>query len=240
VKYFFSTSEIPEYPFVLFGWSHLLLILWVVLFGFIVIRMAMKGDDKRKQRLRWFLMILFLVWEIEWQVWHIITDTWTAQEHLPLHMCSIMVWVSMYGLWSGKRWVFNLMYFFGIAGAIQAIITPDAHYAFPHFRFMNTLFSHSLLVISGFWVVFIEGFRPTSRDLKNAFIVVNVYSIPVYLVNLAVGSHYLYLGAKPETASLMDYFPEWPFYYPLLVGILGLIMLAMYLPFARKPKPVPG
>jgi len=153
-------------------------------------------------------------------------------------MCSIMVWVSIYGLWSGKRWVFNLMYFFGIAGAVQAIITPDAVYAFPHLRFMNTLFSHSLLVISGFWVIFVEGFRPSSRDLRNAFITVNVYSIPVYLVNLVVGSHYLYLGGKPETASLMDYFPEWPLYYPILVGILGLIMLGMYWPFARKTTPV--
>ena len=146
--------------------SHLLLVAWVVFFGLAVVRLGMKGDEKRRQQIRWFLIALFLVWEVEWQTWHILTDTWTAEKHLPLHMCSIMVWFSIYGLWKRKRWTLMLMYFFGIAGAIQAIITPDAVYAFPHFRFLNTFFSHSLLVTGGFWAVFVEGYRPTRRSNK--------------------------------------------------------------------------
>jgi len=195
--------------------------------------MGMRADEKRRGQIRWILIFLFVIWEIEWQAWHIITDTWTLQETLPLHLCSIMIWFSIYGLWKRKRWAFTLMYFFGIAGAIQAIITPDATYAFPHFRFLNTIFSHSLLVTAGFWVVFVEGYRPRMKDLWSAYATINVYAVAMIFVNQALGSRYLYMGQKPETASLMDIFPPWPYYFPILEALMFLIMLGMYLPFRK-------
>jgi hypothetical integral membrane protein (TIGR02206 family) len=234
VEYFFSTSANPEHPFILFGLSHGILFLWVLLFGWVVVRAGMQGDEKRRQQLRWFLIGLFLVWEVEWQAWHVITDTWSLQKNLPLHMCSIMIWVSIWGLITRKRFAMALMYFFGIAGAIQAIITPDAIYAFPHLRFMNTWFSHSLLIISGFWVLFVEGYRPTLKDVRNCFIAVHAFALPVYLINITIDAGYLYLGKKPETASLMDFFPEWPWYFFILQGLLLLIMIGMYLPFRKS------
>ena len=225
--------------------SHLLIAIWVILFGWVVIRMGIKADEERREHIRMFLIVLFVIWEIEWQAWHILTDTWTLQNNLPFHMCSIMIWFSIYGLWKRKRWTFTLMYFFGIAGAIQAIITPDAVYAFPHFRFLNTIFSHSLLVTGGFWVVFVEGYRPKLKDLWSALLIVNVYALIMVFVNQALGSRYLYMGQKPETASLLDFFPPWPYYFPILELLLFLIMLGMYLPFRGKsesenPVPVPA
>ena len=129
-----------------------------------------------------------------------------------------------------------LMYFFGIAGAIQAIITPDAVYAFPHFRFLNTFFSHSLLVTGGFWAVFVEGYRPTRRDLWISLGLVNAYAPAMVFVNGALGSSYLYMGQKPETASLLDVFPEWPYYFPILEVLLFVIMLGMYPPFRKSER----
>lgn len=231
MEYFFSTSVPPEHPFVLFGLSHLLLIAWVFIVGFVIIRMGMKGDSTRRTQLRWLLIALLVVWLIEWQVWHLIAGTWSLQENLPLHMCGIMMLVSIYGLWTRSRFLLALMYFFGIAGAVQAILTPDAIYAFPHFRFMNTWFSHSLLVIAGFWIVFVEGYRPVLKDVWQALIVLHIYAVPVYLLNRVIGSDYLYMGRKPATTSLMDYFPEWPWYFFILQAMVIVVMLGMYLPF---------
>jgi hypothetical integral membrane protein (TIGR02206 family) len=234
LDYFFSTAINPDHPFVLFGVSHLLVVLWVIFFGWIVIRTGMKANEKRRNYIRRVLIVLFLIWEVEWQAWHLITDTWSLQDTLPLHLCSIMIWFSIYGLWKRKRWTFTLMYFFGIAGAIQAVITPDATYAFPHVRFLNTMFSHSLLVTSGFWVVFVEGYRPRMKDLWGAFAAINGYAVVMIFVNQALGSKYLYMGQKPETASLLDFFPPWPFYFPILEAILLLVMVGMYLPFRKS------
>jgi hypothetical integral membrane protein (TIGR02206 family) len=234
VEYFFSTASDPEHPFILFGMLHVALIVWVAFCGWLIIRQGMKGDDKIRRQLRTLLIFLFLLWEVEWQGWFLVTDTWTAQRALPLHLCSIMIWVSIYGLVTRQRFAMALMYFFGIAGAIQAIITPDAIYAFPHFRFMNTWFSHSLLVIAGLWVVFVEGYRPVLSDVWKCFLTIHIYAIPVYFVNMSLGSNYLYVGAKPETASIMDFFPEWPWYFFILQSLLLFIMLGMYLPFRRQ------
>jgi len=236
VEYFFSTAAVPEYPFVLFGWLHLVMALWVGLFAWVVIRTGMRANEKMRQRLRWLLIFFFLIWEIEWQAWHIVTDTWTLQKNLPLQLCSIMVWVSIWGLWTRKPIVMAFMYFLGIAGAIQALITPDATYAFPHFRFMNTWFSHSLIVTAGFWVVFVEGYRPSLKDMWTSLLALNLFAIPVYLINITIDAGYLYLGKKPETASLMDFFPEWPWYFLILEVLLIIIMIGMYLPWRNKPE----
>jgi len=239
VEIFFTTSTDPAYPFILFGWSHILLILWVTFTGWFFIRKGLGADERTQRNIRWLFFGVFLFWEIEWQAWYIIVGEWSLDHMLPLHMCSVMTYVSMYGLLTRAKWTFPLMYFFGIAGAIQAIITPDAIYAFPHFRFMNTMFTHSLLVISGLWVFFVEGYRPTLKDLRNCFIMVHIYAVPVYFINLAIGSRYMYLGKKPATASLLDVFPEWPWYFFILQALLLLIMVGMYLPFRKlETQPV--
>jgi len=100
---------------------------------------------------------------------------------------------------------------------------------------MNTWFSHSLIVTSGFWVVFVEGYKPTLKDMWTSLLALNLFAIPVYLINITIDSVYLYLGKKPETASLMDFFPEWPWYFFILEGLLIIIMIGMYLPWRNKP-----
>jgi hypothetical integral membrane protein (TIGR02206 family) len=224
----------PNNPFVLFGSVHLITTALLALVGILLLRSGMRGTDVVRRRIRVGMAAFFLFWEIEWQVWHLWHGIWSAEINLPLHLCSVMIWVSMYGLWFEDRRVYPLMYFMGIAGAIQALITPNAHETFPHIRFMSTMFTHSLLVICGFWVIFVEKYRPTFRSARNAFLGLNAYALVVYFINRAVGANYLYVVAKPDVATLMDYFPAWPWYIPILEGLLVIIMVGMYVPFIRR------
>lgn len=223
----------PNNPFVLFGAVHLIVSAILALIGIAIVRTGMKSPDSTRRRLRIGMAVVFLFFEIEWQVWHLWYGVWSAEINLPLHLCSVMIWVSMYGLWFEDRRVYGLMYFLGIAGAIQAIITPNANETFPHIRFVATMVTHSLLVISGFWVVFVEKYRPTFKSAVHAFLGLNAYAFVVYFINKAVGSNYLYVVDKPSVATVMDYFPDWPWYIPILEAILILLMVLMLLPFLR-------
>ncbi|MDO9348014.1 MAG: YwaF family protein [Anaerolineales bacterium] len=54
----------------------------------------------------------------------------------------------------------------------------------------------------------------------------------VFVVNLLIGSNYLFIAHKPPTASLLDLLPEWPWYIAWVEVIGILICLILYLPFA--------
>ena len=232
----FANFPEPNNPFILFGQVHVWTIVYLVTVATAVLWVGKKGTEKSRRYLRKGMALIFLFWEIEWQVWHLWHGIWSSDINLPLHLCSIMIWVSMYGLWFEDRRVYGLMYFFGIAGAIQAIITPNATEAFPHIRYLSTMFTHSLLVICGLWVVLVEKYRPTLKLAVQAFLGLNAYALVVYFINRMIGSNYLYVVAKPSVATAIDYFPYWPGYILVLEGLLVLIMLGMMLPFWRPWK----
>jgi len=49
-----------------------------------------------------------------------------------------------------------------------------------------------------------------------------------------IGSNYLFIAHKPETASLLDVLPPWP-YYIAYIEVIGLVMcLILYIPFMIK------
>jgi len=201
--------------------------------GLIIVRTGATGTDEVQRRLRWLMAAIFLFWEVEWQVWFIVTDQWSAARQLPLHMCSIMIWVGVYALLTKDARTYPFLYFFGIGASLQAVLTPDATFDFPHVRFLNTMLSHGLLVVVGFWVLVVERYRPTWRDVGVCMLVLNVYALFIYPVDLWIDANYLYVVDKPATASLLDFFPDWPWYLLLLEGLAAVLFSAMCWPFER-------
>ena len=62
----------------------------------------------------------------------------------------------------------------------------------------------------------------------------NAWLVIVYLVNVALGSNYLFVNRKPDTASLIDVLPAWPWYVLVLEAICLVVFVICYLPFAIK------
>ncbi len=51
---------------------------------------------------------------------------------------------------------------------------------------------------------------------------------------MLLDSNYLFIAHKPETASLMDVLPAWPWYIPFLELIGAGFCLLLYVPFALR------
>jgi hypothetical integral membrane protein (TIGR02206 family) len=154
---------------------------------------------------------------------------------LPLHLCSVLVWAGALMLVTKNYRIYEFMYFMGIAGAIQALATPDIGiYGFPHFWFFQTFISHGLIVTSAIYMTVVEGFRPTWKSMLRVAVWMNIYVVIIYFINAAIGSNYLMINYKPDTPSLLDLLPEWPIYI-LYMELLGMIsVLLLYLPFVVK------
>jgi len=232
----FFAGDYPGPAFELFGPAHLAALLAIVLLNLFLLRF--KGADERTlTRVRWTMAIFLWVNEFAWHIWNYSVGKWTIQTMLPLHLCSVFVYLSAYMLITRSEKVYEYAYFLGIAGALQAVLTPDAgQYGFPHFRYFQTMISHGLLFSIPIYFTVVEGFRPTLRSIKRVLVGANLYMLFVGLVNWAIGSNYLFIAHKPETASLLDVLPAWPWYILYIEGI-GILMIAiLYLPFFIKDQ----
>lgn len=129
----------------------------------------------------------------------------------------------------------EFIYFIGIGGAMQALLTPDARiYGIPHYRIFQTMIFHGLLITSGINMTTVEGFRPTWRSFWRVVIGLNIYAAIIFPINLLLGTDFLYLNAKPSTASLLDLLPRWPYYLVFMEFIGILVFLLLYLHFIIK------
>lgn len=231
----FLALDYPNNPFVIFGVPHLVALSIIAVIVFVLIRVGPRMTADQRKWFRYGVGTLLVVNEGSWHLWNWATGQWTLQTMLPLHLCSILVFSTAYMLFSRNYFIFEFSYFLGIGAAIQAILTPDLGiYGYPHFRFFQTFISHGLIFISPFYMIFVEGYRPFWRSMLRTIVWLNVYMVPVTILNLLIGSNYLFTAHKPPTASLLDALGPWPWYI-LSVEVIGLItFLVLYLPWIWK------
>ena len=231
-RYF--SVEYSGTAFEFFGVAHIGALLFLVILNLLLLR-AKHASENTRAVIRWTLAILMWLDESSWHIWNITNGMWNVQEHLPLHVCSVLIWLAGFMLIFKSYRIYEFAYFMGIGGAIQALFTPDIGiYGFPHFRFFQTFISHGLLVTSAIYMTTVEGFRPTWKSLLRVVVVMNLYMAVIFFVNRILGSNYLYVAHKPPGPTLLDVLPEWPWYL-LYVEAIGIVVsLLLYLPFAIK------
>ena len=221
-------------PFILFGKWHLVALAVIVMINFFMLFFR-KASVQTRTTVRWVMAIILWVNETAWHVWNIYWGHWTISTMLPLHICSIMVWLSGFMLVFKNYRIYEFAYFIGIGGALQAILTPDAGiYGFPHFRVFQTFIAHGLIIISAIYMTTVEGFRPTWKSMLRVIVGLNIYAAIIFPINLLLKTDYLFINGKPPTASLLDLLPPWP-YYIFFMELIGFaLFLILYLPFIIK------
>lgn len=231
-EFFAANYDGPAFEFL--GTAHLAALGALVLLNLLLLTFK-NSNDGTKATVRWILALILWGNEIAWHYWNYSVGQWTIQTMLPLHLCSVLVWLGAWMLVTKSYRIYEFMYFMGIAGAIQALATPDLGiYGFPHFRFFQTFISHGLIVTSAIYMTVVEGFRPTWKSMLRVAVWMNIYALIVYFINSYIGSNYLMINHKPELPSLLDLLPEWPIYilYMELIGVISMLLL--YLPFVVK------
>lgn len=222
-------------PFELFGTAHLIALGIIACAGLAIPYLRNVLGERGQKTFRYVVGTALVLSELSYHIWAVYWGVWTAQTMLPLHLCSVFVWLTAYMLFTRNYAIYELAYFLGIGGALQALLTPDANqYGFPHYRAVQTFFAHGLLVLIPIYMTVVEGFRPTLQSFKRVVIWTNIYMIAIFFLNLAIGSNYLYIAHKPEFPTLLDTLAPWPWYI-LELEVIGLVILfPLYLPFLIK------
>jgi hypothetical integral membrane protein (TIGR02206 family) len=144
---------------------------------------------------------------------------------LPLHLCGFSAYLMVAAYFSRKQWLYELCLFYGIAGASQALITPQYIQGVYWFNVVDYWVGHGLLFFSGIFLSGVFNMKPRKDAWWKAAIILNLIAIPISLINWAIDANYLFLCAKPKVNNPL-LFGDWPLY---ILGFEVLIFLLFYL-----------
>lgn len=220
------------YPFQFFSFSHIivLVIFGLVTFLMFIFRKKLKTFEKQ---LRITMFSGLFVLESLYHYWLYKDGHWDVSFALPLQLCSISLLLCLLLLATDWKWLFQIVYFLGIAGAIQALITPELFVGFPHFRYFQFFITHMLIIWVALFYVFVKGYRITGMGLWHAFGFLNLAAALAFVGNIVTGGNYMFLARKPSNPTLLDMLGPYPHYIIVLELIALLLFLLLYLPWRK-------
>jgi hypothetical integral membrane protein (TIGR02206 family) len=221
------------YPFQMFSLYHVLILVVFVL-GVVLLYMLRSHLIAIEKQARTLMFILLFSLESLYHYWLFKDGYWDISFTLPLQLCSVSLLLCLILLVTNLKLVFQFVYFLGIAGAIQALITPELFVGFPHFRFFQFFITHMFIIWVPLFYVFVKGYRVTKKGMWQAFVFLNLAAAGAFIANVMTKGNYMFLAHKPSNASLLDYLGPYPFYIVVLEGIALFLFWLLYLPWRKR------
>jgi hypothetical integral membrane protein (TIGR02206 family) len=160
---------------------------------------------------------------------------WSVQASLPLALCDVALIVAAIACW-WPRWLLavELTYFWGLAGTLQAVVTPDLSAGFPQLEFFMFVVGHLGIVIAALFLVVGLRLTPRRGSVMRVFAITAAYTAFVGCFNWLTGSNYMYLAAVPTHGSLLSVLGPWPWYILSATGVALVLLLILDAPFHRR------
>ncbi len=221
--------------FRMFGPAHLAVLGLVLGINLALVPLRRVLGEGGRRAFRLGLAVLMSAAFVAHAAWRVKVGFWDVRVDLPLHLCDLTTLLSIALLISRSRWLYDFVYFLGVGGATQALVTSNVGiYGFPHLYFITSMFLHGGIVTTGLYFTVVEGFRPTWRTLVRVAVYMLAYTAVIFGLNLLMGSNYLFIARRPDFPSLIDELGPWPWYVLGLVGVGLASFVLLYLPFAIK------
>ncbi|MFP4494845.1 MAG: TIGR02206 family membrane protein [Halochromatium sp.] len=216
--------------FFLFSGSHLAAI-GLILAASVLLPIAVRSLTPQLARPIGALLALVLVSQELVQLLLLLQHYGPTAQMLPLHLCSLAVWVTAWVLITANPRVFEVVYFWALGGTTQALVTPDLGPGFPSAEFVLFFLGHGLVLVGVTYALIVYRLRPVPASLIRVPAITLGVAALAFGVNLALGTNFMYLMEKPAGTSLLDWFGPWPWYWLALLAIGALIFILLYAPF---------
>ncbi|WP_298339169.1 TIGR02206 family membrane protein [uncultured Algibacter sp.] len=217
--------------------QHIFPIVIAILFSMVFINYAKRLSNSIQQKNALHIFACFVsVIVIVFHANKICLGYYNVSTDLPLYLCSLLGLLIPIFTYYRKFWMYEILVFWIIGGTLQAVITPDIALGFPSFDYFRYWIVHLGLLIIIFYATFVFNMRPKFKSVFKSFLALQVYVVLMVIINKLLEANYFYLNEKPQSASILDYFGEWPWYIIVVQIIIIPLFLLIYLPFYLTRK----
>lgn len=226
-----------------YGLAHLSVIFLTIASPFLLAMIAQRTKSKLAERaivvaLSILLVLNYLTYMLRLRQFGAVS--W--QQVLPLQLCDWGMVVVIVAMLSGNQRWFEVAYFWGLGGTLQAVLTPNLAFGFPDFRFFSFFVSHCGIIIGVVFLMLVHKYRPRPMSIVRVFTWTELYFVITMIADAVTGYNYGFLLHKPEAFSILSFLSDWrPLYLLQMHGVALLFFVALYAPFAivdlvRKTK----
>ncbi|HWD51234.1 MAG TPA: TIGR02206 family membrane protein [Acidimicrobiales bacterium] len=161
----------------------------------------------------------------------LVAGTWSARTSLPFALCDVAVLVAAAACVWRHPLLVELTYFWGLAGTLQGVLTPDLSVGFPHLVFWQYLVGHLGIVFAALFLVVGLGIAPRPRAVPRILAITLVYTAVVGLVDALTGANYMFLRRPPGEWTLLRLLGPWPWYLVSATGVALVLLTLLDAPF---------
>ncbi|WP_396603165.1 TIGR02206 family membrane protein [Algibacter sp. R77976] len=219
------------------SFQHIFPIVIAALFSVLFIKHAMRrlSETQKKTALHVIACFISLV-VIVFHTHKMSLGNYNISTDLPLYLCSLLGLIIPVFTYYRKFWMYEVLVFLVIGGTLQAVLTPDIALGFPSFDYFRYWVVHLGLLMVIFYATFVLNMRPKLKSVFKSFLALQIYVVIMVVINMLLDANYFYLNQKPESATVLDYFGDWPWYIIVVQIVVIPLFLLIYLPFHLTRK----
>lgn len=213
-------------PFILFGPAHLSALALSVAVP-LLLGVWARPYVSRDHGVRMGLAMLLIAGWLGWYVMLWAKDWLAPGNALPLNLCDWAQGALIAALLTRSQRAYELGYFWGLGGTLQAVMTPDLPSGFPDPQFLLFMLDHAGLIAALLYMIWGSRMRPLVSSLPRVILATLLYVAVAGVADYALGTNYGFLRGKGDHVSLLTFLAPWPWYIGELV-LIGLVSVAVY------------
>lgn len=232
MQYFMDTTgTVPDgVGFSHFGMLHLI---WFA--AFLVITVAnciwyRKMGDLGRSRWKKTVAVLLLVDEL-FKVVMLVAGGRYTPDYLPLHLCSINIFLITFHAWKPNKTIGGYLYMVGIPGAMAALLFPTwTSLPLGNFMHIHSFTVHILLALYPIVLAVAGELQPRAKNIPKYLLLLVCMAVPIYLINLLLNTNFMFLMYAEPGNPLYLFEGLWGSHLYGFPVIISGVLLVMFVP----------
>lgn len=224
-------------PFRAFGPEHLGALGTIVAVGVATVALGRRLEERGRARMRFGFAAALIAYALVAYARKFSGGNFRWEDSLPLHLCDWVLALCVIGVIREGAWARELAYFWGLAGSVHGLLTPDLRVNFPQWGYFQFFWGHGGVVLAVVYLLGVCRFRPRPGGVWRAFLALNVYAAVVGTLDAIFGWNYGYLCRVAGHPSLLDHLGPMPWRLAAMEGIALASFALLAWPWRfRKPR----
>jgi len=223
----------------LFGPVHLLILASVPAIA-VLLSMTARRSREFARWTRYTLGSLLALNELAWYAYRLRLEGFRFPEGLPLQLCDLTLWLTVFALFTLNPIAFEIAYFTGIGGSGMALLTPDLWAPLASYPTIYFFLAHGMVVVSLLMILWSKQGKPRPGSPWKVFAALNAYAAAIAVFNAIFKTNYMYLCSKPAGASIIDFLGPWPVYLVGSEAVALAIFWLLWLPIRSQASRIVG